>query len=56
MKADGHTARDIAKFLGVSRASVYRYMVDDAARPPLGASDLPELKGVRVRHRGSVTV
>lgn len=26
MKADGHTARDIAKFLGVGRATLYRYM------------------------------
>jgi DNA invertase Pin-like site-specific DNA recombinase len=32
MKADGHTARDIAKFLGVSRATLYRYLsVDQAA-------------------------
>jgi DNA invertase Pin-like site-specific DNA recombinase len=26
MKQDGHTARDIAKFLGVGRATVYRYL------------------------------
>lgn len=26
MKADGHTARDIAKYLGVSRATLYRYL------------------------------
>ena len=26
MKADGHTARDIAKFLGVGRATLYRYL------------------------------
>ena len=26
MKADGHAARDIAKFLGVGRATVYRYL------------------------------
>jgi len=25
MKADGHTGKDIAKYLGVSRATVYRY-------------------------------
>ncbi len=31
MKADGHTARDIAKFLGVSRATLYRYLADEAA-------------------------
>jgi DNA invertase Pin-like site-specific DNA recombinase len=28
MKADGHTARDIAKFLGVSRATLYRYLTE----------------------------
>lgn len=26
MKADGHIAKDIAKYLGVSRATLYRYM------------------------------
>jgi DNA invertase Pin-like site-specific DNA recombinase len=26
MKVQGHTARDIAKFLGVSRATLYRYL------------------------------
>ena len=26
MKADGHTARPIAKYLGVSRATLYRYL------------------------------
>ena len=26
MKADGHTGRDIAKYLGVSRATFYRYL------------------------------
>jgi DNA invertase Pin-like site-specific DNA recombinase len=31
MKADGHTGRDIAKYLGVSRAILYRYLGDDAA-------------------------
>ncbi|BBZ15879.1 recombinase family protein [Mycolicibacterium gadium] len=31
MKAEGHTAKDIAKYLGVSRATLYRYLVDDAA-------------------------
>ena len=31
MRADGHTARDIAKFLGVSRATLYRYLADEAA-------------------------
>jgi DNA invertase Pin-like site-specific DNA recombinase len=28
--ADGHTANDIAKFLGVSRATLYRYLEDDS--------------------------
>jgi DNA invertase Pin-like site-specific DNA recombinase len=31
MKDDGHTARDIAKFLGVSRATLYRYLADEIA-------------------------
>jgi DNA invertase Pin-like site-specific DNA recombinase len=31
MKNDGHTARDIAKYLGVSRATLYRYLADEAA-------------------------
>jgi AcrR family transcriptional regulator len=31
MKADDHTARDIAKYLGVSRATLYRYLADEAA-------------------------
>ena len=30
MKADGHTGRDIAKYLGVSRATLYRYLAYDA--------------------------
>jgi len=33
MKADGHTARDIAKFLGVGRATVYRYLTAGAGSP-----------------------
>ena len=31
MKADGHFARDVAKYPGVSRATLYRYLADDAA-------------------------
>jgi DNA invertase Pin-like site-specific DNA recombinase len=31
MKADGHTARDIAKYLGVSRATLYRYLAEAGA-------------------------
>jgi len=26
MKADGHTGKDIATYLGVSRATLYRYL------------------------------
>ena len=28
MKADGHTAKDIARYLGVSRATLYRYLTE----------------------------
>jgi predicted DNA binding protein len=31
MKADGRTGKDIAKYLGVSRATLYRYLVEDNA-------------------------
>jgi DNA invertase Pin-like site-specific DNA recombinase len=31
MKADGHTSKDIARYLGVSRATLYRYLADNAA-------------------------
>jgi DNA invertase Pin-like site-specific DNA recombinase len=31
MKTDGHVAKDIAKYLGVSRATLYRYLADAAA-------------------------
>jgi DNA invertase Pin-like site-specific DNA recombinase len=31
MKLDGHTGRAIAKYLGVSRATVYRYLAEEAA-------------------------
>ena len=31
MKADGHTAKAIAKYLGVSRATLYRYLTEDSA-------------------------
>jgi hypothetical protein len=31
MKPDGHFARDVAKYLGVSRATRYRHLADEAA-------------------------
>jgi DNA invertase Pin-like site-specific DNA recombinase len=31
MKADGHTGNDIAKYLGVSRATLYRYLSEHGA-------------------------
>lgn len=31
MKDHGHTGRDIAKYLGVSRATLYRYLSEEAA-------------------------
>jgi DNA invertase Pin-like site-specific DNA recombinase len=31
MKTDGHTVRNIAKYLGVSRATLYRFLADEAA-------------------------
>jgi len=31
MRHDGHTMKDIAKYLGVSRATLYRYLPDEAA-------------------------
>ncbi len=31
MKADGHIGSDIAKYLGVSRATLYRYFAESAA-------------------------
>ena len=31
MKADGHTGKDIAKYLGLSQATLYHYLADDAA-------------------------
>jgi DNA invertase Pin-like site-specific DNA recombinase len=31
MKADGHTGKDIGKYLGVSRATLYRYLAEGVA-------------------------
>ena len=36
MKADGHFARDLAKYLGASRATLRRYLADKARYPPAG--------------------
>ena len=36
MKADGHTAKDIARFLGVSRATLYRYLAEELRSPRRG--------------------
>jgi transposase len=33
MKADGHTCKDIAEYLGVSRATRYRYLAATAEQP-----------------------
>ena len=31
MQADGHTAKDVAKYLGVGRSTLYRYLSEDMA-------------------------
>jgi hypothetical protein len=31
MKADGHTGKNIAKYLGIRRATLYRYITEDTA-------------------------
>ena len=31
MRSDGHAAKDIAKYLGVSRATLYRYLAEESA-------------------------
>ena len=33
MRADGHRGRDIAKYLGVSSATLYRYLTERSSRP-----------------------
>jgi DNA-binding NtrC family response regulator len=48
MKAHGHTARDIAKYLGVSRATFYRYLPKKLLRPRRG---MPPLVYPRRGHR-----
>jgi DNA invertase Pin-like site-specific DNA recombinase len=31
MKSDGHTAQDVTKYLGVSKATLYRYLDEEVA-------------------------
>jgi DNA-binding CsgD family transcriptional regulator len=31
MKADGHTGKDIAKYLGIRHATLYRYITEETA-------------------------
>ncbi len=33
-RSSGNTSKDIAKYLGVSRATLYRYLAEDAGNPP----------------------
>lgn len=43
MKADGHTAKGISKYLGVSRATLYRYLSgDDAGHDKCDAAEISE--------------
>jgi DNA invertase Pin-like site-specific DNA recombinase len=37
MKADGHTGKDIAKYLGVSRATLYRYLAEGTSHDQIVA-------------------
>jgi Helix-turn-helix domain of resolvase len=46
MKADGHTGKDIAKYLGVSRATLYRYLGRDMCPvPPTRSASSPKATG-----------
>jgi hypothetical protein len=66
MKADGHTGRDIAKYLGVSRATLYRYLTEapqpDGARmaqptvlsAPVGGCAEPVIIGVQNDRRHGI--
>jgi hypothetical protein len=38
MKADGHTGKDIAKYLGVSRATLYGYLTEHDAAGSIAGS------------------
>jgi DNA invertase Pin-like site-specific DNA recombinase len=42
MKTDGHTAKDIAKYLGVSRATLYRYL----SKTALSESQITSSSGI----------
>ncbi len=55
MKANGHTAKDIAKYLGVSRATLYRYLAEEAAYPATGAptGSLRPTQAMPRRHYGA---
>ena len=43
MKADGHTGRDIAKYLGVSWATLYRYLADEAGSILISGDDMSSM-------------
>jgi DNA invertase Pin-like site-specific DNA recombinase len=43
MKTDGHTAEDVAKYLGVSRATLYRYLSRRGNRLAIAMIKLPPL-------------
>ena len=46
MKADGHTGKDVAKYLGVSRATLYRYLGRDMCPvPPTRSASSPKATG-----------
>ena len=51
MKEDGHTIKDIAKYLGVSRATLYRYLSEFTTvprpLPSVSSDDTPLLNAIR---------
>ena len=49
MKANGHTVKDIAKYLGVSRATLYRYLTEDTA-PAVGVDAINTSRCFRRSH------
>jgi DNA invertase Pin-like site-specific DNA recombinase len=44
MKADGHTGKDVAKYLGVSRATLYRYLDKSGAAKTLPEAPSPAMR------------